>query len=117
MNENLVKGGIMVVVLGTMMAATNPKQQAYTDYAGDRVMNHSEKLICKKTGYCDQDQMPVMIKNTVKNNLIKPAITSATERQNLGIFSIYTTEVPCVGKMKTLGAFGKFFTYSELEKK
>lgn len=113
MNGNLIKGSLTIVILGVLMAATNPKQEAYTEYASERLMDKSGKLVCEKTGYCDNDKMPVMVENTVKNNLIKPAIGTATERQNLGVISVYTTEVPGVGKMKTLGAFGKFLTYSE----
>ncbi|GFE71128.1 DUF4359 domain-containing protein [Chroococcus sp. FPU101] len=113
MTGNLVKGSIAVVTLGVIMTATNPKQEAYTEYATERFMNQSGQFVCEKTGYCDKDGMPVMIKNTVKNNFIKPAITTATERQNLGVVSLYTTEVPGVGQMKTVGAFGKFFTYSQ----
>ncbi|PSF39527.1 hypothetical protein C7H19_01685 [Aphanothece hegewaldii CCALA 016] len=113
MNGNLIKGSVTVVILGVLMAATNPQQEAYTEYASDRLMEKSEKFVCQKTGYCDKDGMPVMVKNTVKNNLIKPAIDTTTERQNLGVISVYTTEIPGIGRMKTLGAFGKFITYSE----
>lgn len=114
MTGNLVKGGIAVVTLGVIMAVTNPKQQAYTEYASERFINQSGQFVCEKTGYCDKDGgMPVMLKNTVKNNFIKPAINTATERQNLGVVSLYTTQVPGVGQMKTVGAFGKFFTYSQ----
>ncbi|MGV2391070.1 MAG UNVERIFIED_CONTAM: DUF4359 domain-containing protein [Microcystis novacekii LVE1205-3] len=52
-------------------------------------------------------------RNIIKNQILKPAIETSSQRQNLGVFSIYTTEVPGVAKIRTLGAFGHFLTFSD----
>jgi hypothetical protein len=56
---------------------------------------------------------PVVAKNPLKNQILEPAIEASTKRQNLGVLSVYTTEVPGVATIKILGAFGQFFTFSE----
>jgi hypothetical protein len=55
----------------------------------------------------------VAARNVIKNQILKPAIETSSQRQNLGVFSIYTTEVPGVAKIRTIGAFGHFLTFSE----
>ncbi len=113
MKVNLVTGGVVVAAIAVMMGVTNPQQENYNDYASEKFIDKAEKLICAQTGYCEKDKTPIFIKNTVKDNLLKPAIASTTTRQNLIIFSNYTTDIPGVGQMKTVGALGNFFTYSE----
>ncbi|MBR8831126.1 MAG: hypothetical protein N5P05_003833 [Chroococcopsis gigantea SAG 12.99] len=111
--SNLVVPGIVLGVLAAVMAASNPQPTNYVDYASDRFIAEAEKVVCDRTGYCDIDKMPVIGKNTIKNNLLKPAIENSTKRDNMGLFSIYTTEFPGVVTVKTLGVFGNFITYQQ----
>ncbi len=113
MSGKAITGAIAIAALATIMGATNPKPAAYTDYAAERMIDNGENLVCEQTGYCEKDKMPTLVKQTVKNNLMRPAIGVATKRQNLGLFSIYTTEVPGMGKMQTVGMFSNFFTYAQ----
>ncbi|NJK49545.1 DUF4359 domain-containing protein [Candidatus Gracilibacteria bacterium] len=108
MQGSLVKGGIALAGLAVIMGVTNPRQEAYNDYASQRLMTNAQEEMCKEFNYCRSGEPPSFIKNT----LIKPAISASTNQQNLGIFSIYTTELFGF-KTKTLGVFGNFLTYSD----
>lgn len=109
MKSNWIKGGIAVAIIAGVMAITNPKQEDYNNYASEKLIQEGEKAICEQTGYCQDSKIPNFIKNTV----LKPTIIASTQRQNLIILSLYTTEVPNVIRIKTIGAFGNFFTYSK----
>jgi hypothetical protein len=109
MRGNLIKGIIALVGLAAIAGFTNPKQDAYNEYASGRFIDSAQKGICEKTGYCEDGEPPEI----VKNNIIEPAIGAATKAQNYAIFSIYTTEFPGIKTFQTLGIFGNFFTYSE----
>jgi hypothetical protein len=114
MGGHFVKGAIGLAVFATIMGVTNPQQTVYTEYASELLIGKAEKLACEKVGLCEKAAaMPVMAKNLIKDQLLKPAIEASTQRQNLGVFSIYTTEVPGVATIKTLSAFGNFFTFSQ----
>jgi uncharacterized protein YceK len=108
MQGSLIKGGIALTGLAIVMGFTNPQQEAYNDYASQRLMKNAQKEMCNAFNYCESGEPPAFIKNT----LIKPAISAATKQQNLGIFSIYTTELLGL-RTKTLGVFGNFLTYSD----
>ncbi|MCU0534651.1 MAG: DUF4359 domain-containing protein [Hydrococcus sp. Prado102] len=108
MQGSLIKGGIALAGLAVIMGFTNPKQEAYNDYASQRLLTNAQKEICKEFNYCRSSEPP----NIIKNTLIKPAISASTKQQNLGIFSIYTTELLGL-RTKTLGVFGNFLTYSD----
>lgn len=108
MQGSLVKGGIALAGLAVIMGVTNPKQEAYNDYASQRLITNAKKEMCKEFNYCEAGEPPTFIKNT----LIKPAISVSTKQQNLGIFSIYTTELLGL-RTKTLGVLGNFLTYSD----
>lgn len=108
MRGNLVKGGVALTVLAIIMGVTNPKQESYNDYASSKLIKKAEKGLCQQFGYCDSGEPPIFVKNTI----IKPAINAATQRQNLVLFSLYTTNFPGLGTYKSFGAFGNFITYS-----
>ncbi len=115
MGGNLfIKGAIALAGVATLMGATNPAPNTYTEYASERLLDKAGKVACEKVSICDTpENMPVIAKNMIKNQILKPAIEASTKQQNLGVFSVYTTEVPGVATIKTLGAFGHFFTFSE----
>jgi hypothetical protein len=114
MGGNLIKGAIALGGIAVVMGVTNPGQLAYTEYASERLLKEAGKLACEKAGLCETiDSMPVTARNIVKNQLLKPAIETSTQQRNLGVFSVYTTEVPGVATMNTLGIFGQFITFSQ----
>jgi hypothetical protein len=114
MGGNFFKGAIALGVMAGIMGFTNPPQELYTEYASEKLLAHADKMACEKVSLCESiDSLPVAAKNVLKNQILKPAIETSTQRQNLGLLSIYTTEVPGVAKIKTLGAFGHFLTFAE----
>ncbi|MGK7932630.1 MAG: DUF4359 domain-containing protein [Microcystaceae cyanobacterium] len=103
---------VPLAALGIIMGVTNPKPDAYTQYASKRLVTQGEKMICEKTNLCQAGKTPTFVTNMAKKTL-GPIIGQSTKRQNLLLFSIYSTEIPNMGAYKTLGAFGTFFTYAE----
>lgn len=114
MGGNFFKAAIALGVMAAIMGFTNPSQEVYTEYASEKLLAHADKMACEKVSLCDSiDSLPVAAKNVIKNQILKPAIETSSQRQNLGVLSIYTTEVPGVAKIRTIGAFGHFLTFSE----
>ncbi len=113
MSAKFVTGGITLAVLAVVMGVTNPKPSAYNEYASMKMMNKGEKFICEKIKGCPQGKLPEMVKDTAKNTVLKPTISATTKRQNLIFLSVYTTDTPGIGTMKTVGLLGNFVTYSE----
>ncbi len=111
------KGALALALLAVVMGLTNPVREEYLSYA-------SEKLATElKTSFCKESQMRDFL-GTVGSSLAgacKALVTSqrdgmerfidnSTTRQNLLLFSIYTTELS--GKnYRTIGAFGNFLTF------
>ncbi|MFM6408619.1 MAG: DUF4359 domain-containing protein [Microcystis sp.] len=114
MGGNFFKGAIALGVIAGIMGFTNPPQELYSEYAAKKLLAHADKIACEKISLCGSiDSLPVAARNVIKNQILKPAIETSSQRQNLGVFSIYTTEVPGVAKIRTIGAFGHFLTFSE----
>jgi Domain of unknown function (DUF4359) len=114
MRGNFFRGAIALGAIAAIMGFTNPQQQLYTEYASEKLLAKADKIACEKISLCESiDSLPVVGKNMIKNQILKPAIEVSTQRQNLGVLSIYTTEVPGIAKISTLGAFGHFLTFSE----
>lgn len=118
--SKIIKTGAILTILGVVMGLTNPNLQAYQQYTAERLLNKGEDTICKQTDSCELDSAPNWLKNavnTMRGKVAQPAlekaIASSTKHQNLFFLSFYTTELPGLGTMKTVGAFGHFFTYGE----
>jgi hypothetical protein len=107
--KGMFKNGLILVGVAALMGFTNPKPESYNDYASGKLVSSAQKEICKKFSYCEKGTPPDFIKNT----LLEPAINVATKRQNLLFFSIYTTDIPGVRSLKTIAAFGNFFTFQD----
>lgn len=108
-----------LAALGLVMAKTNPSQAEYEEYAVQKLTKYLKTDVCKKT--------PSILENIINFNCnklvdsaqpqIRGIITASTQRQDLVILSIYSTNlklnslVPSY-KIDTVGAFDKFYTYS-----
>lgn len=119
MKGNLIIGGIILAAIGIGMGVTNPKPEAYTEYMSEKLLAQGENFLCKETKACNQNA-PVILQSAVtlfKGKIARPAIErvieQSTTHQNLLLFSLYNTEVPDVGSIKTIGIFNHFFTYSK----
>lgn len=116
---NFGKGAIALAILAGVMGFTNPPREDYLSYA-------SEKLATElKTSICNESQMREFLGSfggalvgtcktlvTSQRSTMERFIDNATKRQNLMIFSVYSTEIGN-RTYRTLGAFGNFLTVSE----
>lgn len=105
MRPNSGKGAIALAILSVFLGVTNPKEQDYLDYASEKLVDQAREAICKDTGYCGRGEPPILVTNLI----IKPFIQASTKRQDLVLFSIYTTEVPG-NTFKAIGVLGSFIT-------
>ncbi|HLO49983.1 MAG TPA: DUF4359 domain-containing protein [Kamptonema sp.] len=110
------KGAIALAIIACVMGFTNPPREEYLSYASGTMATELQKSVCKES------RVPEFLGNfaeslvgacksvlTSERGNIELLIDRSTYRQNLIIFSIYTTEV--VGqKYHTIGAFGNFLT-------
>ncbi len=119
----LGKGAILLAILAGTMALTNPPKEEYIEYASGQL---SAEL---KENYCKESEAPEILENfnlsktfaDVCNNLVssqRPAVRrhleNTTQRQNLVIFSIYTTQL-WNRQYRTIGVFGNFLTFASNE--
>lgn len=110
--KSYLKVGLPGAAIAILMGATNPEPEAYSTYVANRVMSKGEKVACSQFKICGGGKIPKPIEAAARI-AIKPAVDAATTRRNLVFLSFYRTEIPGVGTMKTIGALGRFFTYSE----
>ena len=106
--------------LGVAMAATNPSEPEYQEYATQKLTAYLEKKdICAKT--------PRILQNILRHNCstllglsqptVQQVISQGTQRQNLIFFSIYRTDLTFTPFLPsyhfaTVGVFQNFVTYS-----
>ncbi len=82
-----------------LMAFTNPNKNQYLEYSSRelcRRLKDPYKTLCR-VGFVAQ------------KNKLREFIEVSTDRKNLLIGSVYTTEIPGV-KVHTVGVFGNFLT-------
>lgn len=116
--------GGSLAILGTLLAITNPGKPAYYQYVTDKFMEPlAESESCEefeqKIGLL-KGAAEIPTKDLCKfaiggfthlaRPVVKEALKSATNRRNLGLFSIYTTEVPGK-KVQTIGIAKQFITF------
>ncbi len=111
---NVGKVAIALTILAAGMAFTNPPRDKYLTYASGKLETELESTVCKDsripkalTGVTDT--LIGSCKNllTSQRSTIEQLLDNTTQRENLGVVSIYTTEV---GKKsyQTVGVFGNF---------
>lgn len=113
---NVGKVAIALTLLAAGMAFTNPGRDKYLTYASGKLQTELESTVCKDSRVPKAlsrvtDTLISSCKNllTSQRSTIEQLLDNTTQRQNLGIVSIYTTEV---GKKsyQTVGVFGNFVT-------
>ena len=111
----LIGTGILVL-LGVAMAATNPNQVQYNQFAAQKAATFIQNDIC---------EAPIDIPDIVRSFLrggctawasnsqssIANYIDQNTDRQNFILFSLYTTKLP-THQLKAVGIFEQFYLYS-----
>ena len=113
---NIGKVAIALTVLAAGMAFTNPARDKYLTYASGTLEKELETVVCKDSRVPQAlsgvaETLIGSCKNllTSQRSTIERLLDNTTQRQNLGVVSIYTTEL---GKKsyQTVGAFGSFVT-------
>lgn len=113
---NVGKLAIALTVLAAGMAFTNPPRDKYLTYASGVLETEFKTTLCKDSSVPKvlsgfTDTLIGFCKNglTSQRRSIESLLDNTTERQNLGVVSVYTTQV---GKKsyQTVGAFGNFVT-------
>ena len=110
-------GAIALTVGATIMGFTNPPRDEYVNYASNKLATEIRESACKESkvpdflsGITDDyiKHCEKLIKSQRTN--IKELMDNATKRQNLILFSLYTTEF-LDNRYQTIGAVGNFLTF------
>lgn len=106
----------MATGAGLTLILTNPRQEAYTDFATVTVSRFLVRDLCKANA-----QAPKGFETLVRDGCqafmnqgsseIRAFIEHNTERQNFFVFSLYTTDFP-IRPLRVLGVFNHFFLVS-----
>jgi hypothetical protein len=104
------------VGLSIALAATNPTQPTYTEFATQTVSRLLVQDLCRAN-----ERTPKLFDTMIKDGCqafmhqgkteIRAFIAHNTERQNFLLFSLYTTEFP-IRPLRVLGIFNHFFLIS-----
>ncbi|MEC4891638.1 MAG: DUF4359 domain-containing protein [Oscillatoria sp. PMC 1051.18] len=116
-----VGGAIALTLLSGVMVATNPNQQAYAEYASEKLVSQIKDATCQQRelpqflqgvfdGAGDICRNAIASSGNVVSLPIQAIVNRTTKRQNFVILSVYTTELPNT-KITSLGAFGNFITF------
>jgi hypothetical protein len=121
-HHSVGKGVIILSVLSVIMGFTNPPKPEYLSYASHLLSTELKKSVCNQSQVPDFlqefSQTLVGVCNslvTTQRHTLERLIDNTTERRNLILFSIYTTEVGG-SRYHTIGAFGNFLTFPPSEK-
>jgi hypothetical protein len=117
-SQSLKIAAIALGAIAVVMAITNPGKDAYLDHATATMATEVKDTIC---GSSSQGGNPLSgITNLVsgvckagvdqQRGTIRSYIDNLTRRQNLVLFTIYTTEIP-QRTYTTIGVFGNFSTF------
>lgn len=107
--------GIAVLGLGGAMAATNPSDRAYEEYATVQLTEYLDENVCAQAGFF-KEQCTNLLKSGQEQ--LKQEIAKRTQKHNWFIFTVYDTDLslsflPFVPSyhVETIGAFNTFHIY------
>ena len=110
-------GAIALTVGATVMGFTNPPRDEYVNYASNKLAVEIRESLCKESKVPDllSNYTGNLIKSCKKliktqRTTIKELMDNATRRQNLILFSTYTTEFHG-NRYHTIGGVGNFLTF------
>lgn len=113
--------------VGIAMVATNPGEEAYRNYATQRLTQYLQEKECVKLDNSFRD-LCKLLEQRQGQNILKRLVAENTQRQNYGLLSIYQTtfstedvvpsflqnllSLPTISyHTETVGLFGTFQTY------
>lgn len=85
--------GFAIAILAAVLAATNPSQDSYEEFATQQLNAYLEESVCAKTpnGFGIQIQCELLLKSNQAE--IRRLISNGTQQKNFVLFSIFTTDL------------------------
>jgi hypothetical protein len=109
-------GGITVAAVGAVLAATNPGQDAYEQFATEQLTAYLETNLCEKRA--NELDLASQCKSLLRSNQsrIREFIADGTERRNYLLFSTYTTNLSVLPflpsyRFESVGVLRQFHVY------
>ncbi|NBD32997.1 MAG: DUF4359 domain-containing protein [Cyanobacteria bacterium] len=120
---SILLGSIAVIGVGSAMAITNPRRQAYQEYAAQQMGGYLKEEVCADAPKALGDFLERQCNNLVDSGQkpLQEIIAQSTQRHNYFLFSIYETNLSLMTglpsyQFKTLAIFQNFWTYESQEK-
>ncbi len=105
--------------VGVAMAASNPSQPAYEEYAEQRLTEYLKSDVCTKAPKALENflQRSCTVVIDSSRPQLQQIVSRGTQRQNFILFSVYRTDLsvkPLIPSyhFETVGAFQTFYTYA-----
>lgn len=110
--------GVALAGLGAAMAVSNPRQDAYEEYALGRLTIYLKGNVCPQAPKAFDNFLQRQCTSLVDTGRpeIQHLISENTQRQNFIFFSVYQTDLSLGSFLpayhfETVGAFQHFYTY------
>lgn len=115
---SMLVSSITIIALGTAMTVTNPRREAYQNYAAQKMSVYLKNEVCTDLSNFLQGQCNQLVNRG--QDPMKKMIAQSTQRHNYILFSIYETELSLITglpsyQFKTLGIFQNFWIYETQE--
>jgi hypothetical protein len=118
----ILLSSIAVIGVGSVMAITNPRPQAYQKYAAEKMGIYLKEEVCTDAPKTLGDFLERQCNNLVDSGQkpLQEMIAQSTERHNYFLCSIYETNLTLMAGLpnyhfKTIGIFQNFLTYESRE--
>lgn len=106
-----------IIGLSVVATLTNPDQAAYETYLSHQALSQLETQFCASTPTTNQLGLGQFVQQGCQSLLqqgqqpLKQLISYHTTRHNLGLASLYTTELPAVTRKKiwAIGFWGQIY--------
>jgi Domain of unknown function (DUF4359) len=111
-----VMGGCALAVLGGALAITNPRQDAYEEFATQAAIGYLKVEVCAKAPTAFGLQKLCQSELESNQSKISKIITDGTQQQNFVLFSLYTTDLSISPDLpsyhvESVGVLGQFVIY------
>lgn len=108
--------GVMLVGVGGLLAATNPGQAAYDEFATQAAIVYLKAEACAKAPTAFGLQKLCQSELESNQSKIKKIIDDGTQRQNFVVFSLYATDLSISPDLpsyhvESVGVLGQFILY------
>ncbi|MBT9310898.1 DUF4359 domain-containing protein [Leptothoe kymatousa] len=118
MNVKAFLGMVGTGTLAVVLIATNPGQDRYNAFAAETLQNEVRSAFCQakeldswlgELGKALGDICTTAVEQgrLISEDDLAEFIEDNTQRQNFGLFSLYTTRIPAV-RVKSLGILNRF---------